>query len=198
MCRILNRIVSLLLITAVLFVYIFNRYGTLALPGIPAGGNFGLFGESRFVDFFYFVFFLLTLAGGFCCRLLPSLKIVRTAAGNNLMLRTAVILQWWYIFAVLFTFFLRPFSFYFFLCLTALVFSSAATAFFLPAGQKRKSANHRLCRQHYFFKHACFLPRLRLSVLSANCTNRFYRSLRSGLVFAAFPVRFSVFATQSF
>ena len=155
MCRILNRIVSLLLITAVLFVYIFNRYGTLALPGIPAGGNFGLFGESRFVDFFYFVFFLLTLAGGFCCRLLPSLKIVRTAAGNNLMLRTAVILQWWYIFAVLFTFFLRPFS-------------------------------------------ACFLPRLRLSVLSANCTNRFYRSLRSGLVFAAFPVRFSVFATQSF
>ena len=138
MCRILNRIVSLLLITAVLFVYIFNRYGTLALPGIPAGGNFGLFGESRFVDFFYFVFFLLTLAGGFCCRLLPSLKIVRTAAGNNLMLRTAVILQWWYIFAVLLTFFLRPVSFYFFLCLTALVFSSAATAFFY---RRDKSGN---------------------------------------------------------
>ena len=198
MPHILNRVVSPLLVTAVLFVYAFNQYGTLALPGIPAGENFGLSGESRFIEFFYFVFFLLTLAGGFCCCLLTRLEIVRTAAGDNLMLRTAVVLQWWYIFAVLFIFFLQPFSFYFFLCLTALVFSSAATAFFLSAGQKRKSANHRLCRRHYFFKHACFLPRLRLSVLSANCTNRFYRSLRSGLVFAAFPVRFSVFAAQPF
>ena len=138
MCRILNRVVSPLLVTAVLFVYIFNRYGTLALPGIPAGGNFGLFGESRFIDFFYFISFLLTLAGGFCCRLPPRLEIVRTAAGNNLMLRTAVVLQWWYIFSVLFTFFVRPFSFYFFLCLTALVFSSAATAFFY---RRDKSGN---------------------------------------------------------
>lgn len=198
MPHILNRVVSPLLVTAVLFVYAFNQYGTLALPGIPAGENFGLSGESRFIEFFYFVFFLLTLAGGFCCCLLTRLEIVRTAAGDNLMLRTAVVLQWWYIFAVLFIFFLQPFSFYFFLCLTALVFSSAATAFFLSAGQKRKSANHRLCRRHYFFKHACFLPRLRLSVLSANCTNRFYRSLRPGFVFAAFPVRFSVFAAQPF
>lgn len=198
MPHILNRVVSPLLVTAVLFVYAFNQYGTLALPGIPAGENFGLSGESRFIEFFYFVFFLLTLAGGFCCCLLTRLEIVRTAAGDNLMLRTAVVLQWWYIFAVLFIFFLQPFSFYFFLCLTALVFSSAATAFFLSAGQKRKSANHRLCRRHYFFKHACFLPRLRLSVLSANCTNRFYRSLHPGFVFAAFPVCFSVFAAQSF
>lgn len=131
MPHILNRVVSPLLVTAVLFVYAFNQYGTLALPGIPAGENFGLSGESRFIEFFYFVFFLLTLAGGFCCCLLTRLEIVRTAAGDNLMLRTAVVLQWWYIFAVLFIFFLQPFSFYFFLCLTALVFSSAALPFFI-------------------------------------------------------------------
>ena len=100
MPHILNRVVSPLLVTAVLFVYAFNQYGTLALPGIPAGENFGLSGESRFIEFFYFVFFLLTLAGGFCCCLLTRLEIVRTAAGDNLMLRTAVVLQWWYIFAV--------------------------------------------------------------------------------------------------
>lgn len=115
MPHILNRVVSPLLVTAVLFVYAFNQYGTLALPGIPAGENFGLSGESRFIEFFYFVFFLLTLAGGFCCCLLTRLEIVRTAAGDNLMLRTAVVLQWWYIFAVLFIFFLQPFSFYFLL-----------------------------------------------------------------------------------
>ena len=138
MPHILNRVVSPLLVTAVLFVYAFNQYGTLALPGIPAGENFGLSGESRFIEFFYFVFFLLTLAGGFCCCLLTRLEIVRTAAGDNLMLRTAVVLQWWYIFAVLFIFFLQPFSFYFFLCLPALVFSSAATAFFY---RRDKSGN---------------------------------------------------------
>ena len=70
------------MVTAVLFVYAFNQYGTLALPGIPAGENFGLSGESRFIEFFYFVFFLLTLAGGFCCCLLTAFFYRRDKSGN--------------------------------------------------------------------------------------------------------------------
>ena len=142
MPHILNRVVSPLLVTAVLFVYAFNQYGTLALPGIPAGENFGLSGESRFIEFFYFVFFLLTLAGGFCCCLLTRLEIVRTAAGDNLMLRTAVVLQWWYIFAVLFIFFLQPFSFYFFRQILFLPLPEAVTNFQFPV------LHHQLCQIH--------------------------------------------------
>lgn len=87
---------------SILIIYILNGYKVINMSEIIYGRsvNTGLSGESKFIDFFYFIFSITVLSVSCFFYLLMELKILQNKAKINLLLRLFLVLELWYIFAV--------------------------------------------------------------------------------------------------
>ena len=87
---------------SILIIYILNGYKVINISEIIYGRsvNTELSGESKFIDFFYFIFSITVLSVSCFFYLLMELKILQNKAKINLLLRLFLVLELWYIFAV--------------------------------------------------------------------------------------------------
>ena len=84
-----------------------------------------LSGESKFIDFFYFIFSVLALSISCFYYLLIELKVLQDNAKINLFLRFFLVVELWYIFAISSLYFINIFDILFWMFFFLLTFISA-------------------------------------------------------------------------
>lgn len=115
------------LVFGILIIYILNGYKIINISEIifDRPVNTKLSGESKFVDFFYFIFSVAALCISCFYYLLRELKVLQDNAKINLSLRFFLVLEFWYVFAVFSLYFINTFNILFWLFFFLLIFISA-------------------------------------------------------------------------
>lgn len=124
--NILNKMTPCL-VFGILIIYILNRYKIINISEIifDRPVNTKLSGESKFVDFFYFIFSVAALCISCLYYLLRELKVLQDNAKINLLLRFFLVLELWYVFAVSSLYFINTFDILFWMLFFLLIFISA-------------------------------------------------------------------------
>ena len=122
----LNKITPYL-VFGILIIYILNGYKIIDISEMifDRPVNTKLSGESKFVDFFYFIFSVAVLCISCFYYLLRELKVLQDNAKINLLLRFFLVLELWYVFAVSSLYFINTFNILFWMFFFLLIFISA-------------------------------------------------------------------------
>ena len=129
------------LVFGILIIYILNGYKIINISEMifDRPVNTKLSGESKFVDFFYFIFSVAALCISCFYYLLRELKVLQDNAKINLSLRFFLVLEFWYVFAVFSLYFINTFNILFWLFFFLLIFISAYI-FILYHKEKKSSS----------------------------------------------------------
>lgn len=136
----LNKITPYL-VFGILIIYILNGYKIIDISEMifDRPVNTKLSGESKFVDFFYFIFSVAVLCISCFYYLLRELKVLQDNAKINLLLRFFLVLELWYVFAVSSLYFINTFNILFWMFFFLLIFISAYI-FILYHKEKKSSS----------------------------------------------------------
>lgn len=136
----LNKITPYL-VFGILIIFILNRYKIINISEIifDRPVNTKLSGESKFVDFFYFIFSVTALCISCFYYLLIELKVLQDNAKINLLLRFFLVLELWYVFTVSNLYLINTFSILFWLFFFLLIFISIYL-FILYQKEKKSSS----------------------------------------------------------
>lgn len=136
----LNKITPYL-VSCILIIYILNGYKIINVPEIifDSPVNTKLFGESNFIDFFYVIFSIIAICISYFYYLLIELKVLQNEAKINLVLRSFLVSELWYIYAVSNLYLINIFSILFWLFFFLLIFISVYI-FILYQKEKKSSS----------------------------------------------------------
>lgn len=129
------------LVFGILIIYILNGYKIINISEMifDRPVNTKLSGESKFVDFFYFIFSVAALCISCFYYLLRELKVLQDNAKINLLLRFFLVVELWYVFAVSSLYFINTFDILFWIFFFLLIFISAYI-FILYHKEKKSSS----------------------------------------------------------
>lgn len=136
----LNKITPYL-VFSILIIYILNGYNIINISEMIYNKpvNTKLSGESKFIDFFYFIFSVTALCISCFYYLLIELKVLQNNAKINLLLRFFLVLELWYVFTVSNLYLINTFSILFWLFFFLLIFISVYI-FILYRKEKKSSS----------------------------------------------------------
>ncbi len=134
----LNKITPYLVLT-MLILYILDSFNIINLAEMIFHHSIDtkISGESKFIDFFYLVFSISVAFISLIYYLLINLQILQDKAKTNLLLRSFLTLEFWYMFAVSNLFLINIFGILFWFFFVLLMFISI-DIFFIYTKEKQQ------------------------------------------------------------